>query len=396
MAVTAKFVTDRVEALPNVAAALTLRLYNDDPTTRLVTFAPSGDLGVHTKLGSTSATLETNQIVDVPVTVLVPSTVDAGMHTLTVVVELGPDAADDRDAHGGPSVATATIDVPSHSDYTVDLQPARSKGSSSGRHRIRVANTGNVAVMAELSTIAMDDAIRVQVAENTLTVPAGGAQETTVKVTPTSTYWSGPTIDHGFIVSAIAPDGRSDELAGTYQQRPRVPRWLGPAVAGAALALLIGAIVWFAFLRPWVEETADQAAADALREQMADLEAAAAEAEELPLGTPTDIRLDVDPAGGNSERAVEAARLGTVLSVTDIVLQNPTGAVGTVAWLRNDEVLLQSELANFRDFDLHFVAPYQFDAGDEIVLEVTCRTPGSGQSSCPVGASLVGFEDEAD
>ena len=396
MAVTAKFVTDRVEALPNVAAALTLRLYNDDPTTRLVTFAPSGDLGVHTKLGSTSATLETNQIVDVPVTVLVPSTVDAGMHTLTVVVELGPDAADDRDAHGGPSVATATIDVPSHSDYTVDLQPARSKGSSSGRHRIRVANTGNVAVMAELSTIAMDDAIRVQVAENTLTVPAGGAQETTVKVTPTNTYWSGPTIDHGFIVSATAPDGRSDELAGTYQQRPRVPRWLGPAVAGAALALLIGAIVWFAFLRPWVEETADQAAADALREQMEDLEAAAAEAEELPLGTPTDIRLDVDPAGGNSERAVEAARLGTVLSVTDIVLQNPTGAVGTVAWLRNDEVLLQSELANFRDFDLHFVAPYQFDAGDEIVLEVTCRTPGSGQSSCPVGASLVGFEDEAD
>ena len=85
-----------------------------------------------------------------------------------------------------------------------------------------------------------------------------------------------------------------------------------------------------------------------------------------------------------------------MLSVTDIVLQNPTGAVGTVSWLRNDEVLLQSELANFRDFDLHFVAPYQFDAGDEIVLEVTCRTPGSGQSSCPVGASLVGFEDEAD
>ena len=396
MAVTAKFVTDRVEALPNVAAALTLRLYNDDATTRPVTFAISGDLGVHTRLGSNSATLETNQIVDVPVTVLVPSTVDAGMHTLTVLVQLDPDAANDSGANDGPPVATATIDVPSHSDYTVELQPARSKGSSSGRHRIRLANTGNVAVIAELSTIAMDDAIRVQVAETTLTVPAGGTQETTVQVTPTNTFWNGPTIDHGFIVSATAPDGRSDELAGTYQQRPRVPSWLGPAAAGAAAALIIGAIVWFAFLRPWVEDTADQAAADALREQVEELEAAAAEAEELPLGTPTDVRLDVDPAGGNSERAVEAARLGTVLSITDIVLQNPTGAVGTVAWLRNDEVLLQSELANFRDFDLHFVAPYQFEAGDEIVLEVTCRTPGSGQSSCPVGASLVGFEDEAD
>ena len=239
--------------------------------------------------------------------------------------------------------------------------------------------------------------------ETTLTVPAGASQETSLRVTPTNTYWSGPTVDHGFIVSATAPDGRSDELAGTYQQRPRVPSWLGPAAAGAAAALIIGAIAWFAFLRPWVEDTADQAAADAieldraaLRERIEELEAAAAEAEELPLGTPTDIRLDVDPAGGNSERAEEAARPGTVLSITDIVLQNPTGAVGTVAWLRGDEVLLQSELANFRDFDLHFVAPYQFDSNDEIVLEVTCRTPGTGQSSCPIGASLVGFVDETD
>ena len=402
MAVTAKFVTDRVEALPNVAAALTLRLYNDDTTTRPVTFAPSGDLGEHTRLGSNSATLETNQIVDVPVTVLLPSTVDAGTHTLTVEVQVEPDAANGGDSGAGHPVAMATIDVPSHSDYTVALQPARSRGSSSGGHRIRLANTGNVAATVELSTTAVDDAVRVQYAQTTLTVPAGGSQETSLRVTPRNTYWSGPTVDHSFIVSATAPDGRSDDLAGTYQQRPRVPNWLGPAAAGAAAALIIGAIAWFAFLRPWVEDTADQAAADAieldraaLRERIEELEVAAAEAEELPLGTPTDIRLDVDPAGGNSERAVEATRPGTILSITDVVLQNPTGAVGTVAWLRGDEVLLQSELANFRDFDLHFVAPYQFDANDEIVLEVTCRTPGTGQSSCPIGASLVGFVDEA-
>lgn len=78
------------------------------------------------------------------------------------------------------------------------------------------------------------------------------------------------------------------------------------------------------------------------------------------------------------------------------MLQNPTGAVGTVSWRRGDEVILQSELANFRDFDLHFVAPYQFEEGVTMVLEVECRTPGAGQSSCPVGASLVGFVDEAD
>ena len=412
MAVTAKFITDHIEALPNTAVALTLRLYNDDAAPRPVTLAPSGTLSEHARLDLSSATLETNQIVDVPVTVFIPPTVDAGTHTLTVDVRIESDAAAAATAEESllapPGIrglvpATATIDVASHSDYTIALQPARSKGSSSGRHRIRLANTGNVAVAVELSAIDVENAITVDLELTTLTVPPGASSETSLRVTPTSTYWNGPSSDHPFTVSATSADGRSDSLVGTYEQRPRVPSWLGPAAAGALAALLLGAIAWFAFLRPWVQDTADQAAADAieqdraaLRERIEELEEAAAEAEELPLGTPTDIRLDVDPAGGNSEQATATVEPGTILSITDIVLQNPTGAVGTVSWRRGNEVILQSELANFRDFDLHFVAPYQFEEGVTMVLEVECRTPGAGQSSCPVGASLVGFVDEAD
>ena len=221
-------------------------------------------------------------------------------------------------------------------------------------------------------------------------------------VTPTHRYWGGPTLDHGFVLHTASTDGRIDQLAGTYQQRPRVPNWLGPAAAGALIALLVGTIAWFTLLRPWVQDTADEAATDAieldraaLRERIDELEAAAAEAKELPLGSPLDIRLDVDPAGGNVEEASATVDPGTVVSITDVVFQNPTGAVGTISLRRDDEVLLQSELANFRDFDLHFVAPYVFD-GDEIVFEVECRTPGTGQSSCPIGVSLVGFVDETD
>ena len=58
------------------------------------------------------------------------------------------------------------------------------------------------------------------------------------------------------------------------------------------------------------------------------------------------------------------------------------------------EVVLQSELANFRDYDLHLVAPYVFDSSSEISLEVTCRTPGPGLSDCPVGAAILGFVDD--
>ena len=192
-------------------------------------------------------------------------------------------------------------------------------------------------------------------------------------------------------------------MVGAYQQRPKLPNWVGPAAAGAFAALLLGAIAWFAFARPWVQDTADEAAAEAieldraaLQERIDELEVAAAEAEELPLGTPIDIRLEVEPTGGNTEQDAATVESDTIVSITDVVFQNPTGAVGTVSLLRGDEVLLLSELANFRDFDLHFVAPFQFDDADEIVLSVECRTPGAGASTCPVGASLVGFVDEVD
>ena len=134
----------------------------------------------------------------------------------------------------------------------------------------------------------------------------------------------------------------------------------------------------------------------ALNERIAALEAAAAEAEELPLGVPSDLRLSVAPAGGNSETDSQTIRSGEELSVTDVVFQNPSGAVGTVSLLRDGEVLLQSELANFRDYDLHLVAPYVFGESSEISLEVVCRTPGPGASDCPVGVSILGFVDQSD
>ena len=178
-----------------------------------------------------------------------------------------------------------------------------------------------------------------------------------------------------------------------------MPRWLGPAAAGTAAALLIGTIAWFAVLAPWVEDTAQDAVDDdrvALQERIDELEIAAAEAEELPLGVPTDLRLSVSPSGGSTDSDSQTVETGERLSVTDVVFQNPTGAVGTVSLLRDGDVLLQSELANFRDYDLHLVAPYVFDESSEITLEVDCRTPGPGETECPVAASILGFLDQVD
>jgi hypothetical protein len=413
MPVTAKFVPEHIEMMPNVTTTSTLRLYNDDAETRAVVLSVAGDFGNHARLEATTATIETNQIVDVAVTLFAPSTVEAGGYSIGAEVGSAPRAQPEQaeqsdfrvSDHPAEAlvVATASVEVVAHSDYILALQPAFSRGSRRGRHVVRVANTGNVPLVLTVGAEPTDGGLDVEIGRAALTVGPGAAADVPITVTPAVTYWSGPTQEYEFTLRATSGEGRSDELVGVFRQPPRVPNWVGPAAAGALAALLIGAIVWFAFLRPWVQDTADDAAADAieqdraaLRERIAELETAAAEAQELPLGVPIDFRLDVDPASGDTQQAAATIAAGTVVSITDVVFQNPTGAVGTVTLRRGDDVLLQSELANFRDFDLHFVAPFQFGDDVEIVLDVECRTPGSGAGTCPVAASLVGFVDETD
>ena len=414
MAVTAKFVPDRIDLLPNTPATMTLRLYNSHDERREVSLVASGPLNDHVRLDSAIVTIDPNQIVDVAAAVFAPPTVPAGTYTIDVQATVGTASGPLPDGeNSGPPTATevvvaiGTVEISAHSDYSIALQPVMSRGARGGRHTIRVANTGNVALSLELSPDGNDDdddeQLSVVIEPSTLDVAPGLTGDATVRVTPATTYWSGPAQDHVVALHATSAAGRADALVGAYQQRPKLPNWVGPAAAGAFAALVLGAIAWFAFARPWVQDTADEAAAEAieldraaLQDRIDDLEVAAAEAEELPLGTPIDIRLEVEPTGGNTEQDAAVVESDTIVSITDIVFQNPTGAVGTVSLQRGEEILLNSELANFRDFDLHFVAPYQFDDADEIVLSVECRTPGAGASTCPVAASLVGFVDEVD
>jgi hypothetical protein len=167
--------------------------------------------------------------------------------------------------------------------------------------------------------------------------------------------------------------------------------------------LLLGSLAWFAVLQPQVESIADERAAlaneagqVALNEKIAELEAAAEEARSLPLGSPTDLRLNADAAPGDTASESFTVASDSVLAVTDIVFQNPDGAVGRVALLRSGKVLLESELANFRDLDLHFVAPFRFDSNDTVEIRVDCQTPGPVNTSCKVSATILGFIDQAD
>jgi hypothetical protein len=393
MTVTASFEPSRITSSPGETAGLMLRLINEAPGREIVTLRARGELADHTVLQSDTVQLEAGQVFEVPVVIDVNSGLPAGPHSSGIEVSSGS---------GASSSAEATIDVLEAPAYSATLVPPRSTSGKAGRHRVRLANRGNAPMLVELRGTPVDGVAEVELGTTAVSLDAGAEASVDVRVVPPSRFWNGSTIDHEFVVHTTGSDGRTTELYGTFHQLPRVRSWLLPALVGMLGALLLGTLAWFWLLRPAVEQIAEDEANAAvaadravLQELITQLEDAAAEAAELPLGTPADLRLDASAAPGETSTESFAVSSSRMLSVTDVVFQNPSGAVGLVSLLRDGEVLLQSDLANFRDLDFHFVAPYAFEGGSTVAIELTCTTPGPGEDECTVGTSLTGFVDEA-
>lgn len=406
MVVRASFEPERVASMDG-PASLTLLLQNDAASDGRVHLKAVGDLAVRTVLQTDSVRLGAGERFELPVVVDPDRKLPAGSHTCVIEV-----SGDD----GSHTIAEATLEVEAHAACAVTLIPERSRSATAGRHRIRVDNQGNIPVRVDVATSPATSPDRraaagageeppesatVEVPTSNVTVAPWQSGRIDVRVRPHSTFWTGPSRLHDYQVDAVASSGETFVLVGQYEQIPRIRPWLVPALVGAGLALLIGTLAWFTLLRPNVEDIAEDAAAEAAAEnrqviddKIVELDQAAAEAAELPLGQPVDLRLSVSPTPGESGFDSFVVEAGRVVSVTDVVLQNPTGASGTVSLRRDGESLLESELANFRDLDFHFVAPFRFEGASVVELEVTCDTAGAGAEECPVGATLTGFVDD--
>lgn len=150
-----------------------------------------------------------------------------------------------------------------------------------------------------------------------------------------------------------------------------------PALLAATVLVLLLALL----LRPVIESSAEDAATDAIQaplgraeQQIAGLAkkvgakppAALTEGDDAPSIRPTDGRLEI---GGDESFLVPE---GQTLSITDLILENPDGNTGRLSIGRNDTVLLEVGLENFRDLDYHFVSPIVFRAGQRLVLRAEC------------------------
>ncbi|MCA1707874.1 MAG: hypothetical protein LC808_33205 [Actinobacteria bacterium] len=183
------------------------------------------------------------------------------------------------------------------------------------------------------------------------------------------------------------PEGSERSLDG----RGMVTRVALPTLLATTVLVLLLALL----LRPVIESSAKDAATEAVQgpleraqSQIADLAkkvgakppAALTQAGDQPSVVSVDGRLE---AGGVESFSVPK---GQTLSVTDLILENPDGASGTISVARGDSPLLELRLDNFRDLDYHFVSPIVFQAGEELVLRATC----TGSASCSPALYYVG------
>ena len=425
MTVSALFFPTEVAVSPGGTASFTLQLQNTTDGEQVVTLTPQGLLAESTLIQSERVHLDPNERFDVPVTIAPTASVTAGPHECRIEVVAGEQT----------SSVIAVVDVAAHSAFVARLEPTRSRSSKAGRHKVIVENAGNTPILVTLGARPRVDTAAsppfdaapsvADTATSTMASPAppitppstatfelsthevivepGASSRVDLRVVPLQRYWNGDPQSHLFAVDVVADMGERIELAGEYEQTPRVKSWVGPALAGMLGALLLWLLAWFLLMRPAIENIAEEQAAelDALQQaeldrRVEEIQIAAEEAAELPLGEPTDLRLSTAaPAGSEAVDAFDFDRSGTgrTLSISDIIFQNPTGAVGTVEFLRDGEVLLQQEMANFRDLDFNLVAPFRVNSGSSIGLRVVCTTPGPTTGECQVAATIIGFVD---
>jgi hypothetical protein len=339
----------------------------------------------------------------------------------------------------GSIVEEGVLDIVPLPIVTADMSPrtGRARGMRASRHRVAVDNQGNAPVIIELAGYDEADTVNVQVRPAELEVPPGSAAFAQVRVRARRRFWRGPGVTHRFQVIAhpLGGDGpvRSD---GTLLQEAVLPSWLPKAVALTAAAAVAAVALWFGVLRPAVRDAATNAGTAAAQKTVnlalqqgatggspaksgaAGSGAAAASSTPSPKAS-AGAKSSSKPAAGaqsSSKPAAGTAAPGAssgpgsstgktasvpfaltldtgnpaitapakhALALTDLVMQNPAGDQGTLTLSRVGQVLFSEQLADFRDYDLHFITAIMVTAGQNFRFSVSCTNP-KGKACTPV------------
>jgi hypothetical protein len=362
----------------------------------------------------------------------------------------------------GSVVEEGVLDVSPLSLVTADMSPrtGRSRGMGASRHRVAVDNRGNAPAVIALAGGDDADTVDVQVKPPELEVPPGSAAFAEVRVRARRRFWRGTAVTHRWHVTTHVPGDVPVTSEGTLLQEAVLPGWLPRALAFGLAGVIAAVALWFAVLRPTVQNAATSAgtvaaqkAVNAALQQPAGTGAAqaggsgasGAKLASTPSPTPSagqaKPKTSATPKGpakpgaaatpkapstpgapatpGTSPTPKSSATTGSgtaasgttktttrpapvpfalmldassptltaaakhTLAITDLVMMNPAGDQGMLTLSRSGQVLFSLQLADFREYDLHFLTAIMINAGQKFQLSVSCQNTG-GKTCTPM------------
>jgi len=324
----------------------------------------------------------------------------------------------------GATVEEGTLEVQPFTEVAAELRPrtSRARGRRSGRSELAVDNIGNTPVEVFFAGGDPEHALDVLMVPDHVTLAPGSAAVVAVRPRARERFWKGQPTSHPYQV-VTEPAGQQPVVVdGTLLQEPVLPAWLLKALLALAILAALLVALWFAVLKPTIHDTAraiateeakaataDEAAARKAADAAAADDAAAAQEEtDKKLGaldgkttkpstadsdgTPLTVRLAATPQDQAPSTVLDAKK---TVSVTDLLLQNADGNAGTMTILRGDAVVYEARLENFRDLDLHLVAPIVVTPGEQFGIRVSCTNPNpvgpAKAASCDPAVTIQGF-----
>jgi len=324
------------------------------------------------------------------------------------------------------------IEIGHFDDLAAELVPRTTRGRRKAVVDLAIDNRGNIPLNAMVQVVDPDAALRFEARPPAVVAEPGTATFSKVEIRPKARFLRGSPRTHPFQV-LVTSDGREPVVAdGVMLQEQMVPKWVPKALLGALALLALFALAWMTLLKPSIKSAAKEAAAEEIQPVAASVEAAKEQAETAkdeaakakgeaaaankaaggePVEDPTpggggpsapdegltsigatvDFRLapGTPLTNGQTRSFTREVEDGKLLTVTDVIFQNPRADVGFVRVKRGSAILYEEGLNNYRDLDYHFVSPMRFKGGEDVIFEIECRDP---DNSCAPAVYMAGGE----
>ena len=158
----------------------------------------------------------------------------------------------------GSVVEEGVLQIGAFSDTSAELAPRTSRGRTGANHDLAVDNRGNVPLNATITGLDPDRTVAFDIKPPSVVADPGTATFAKVGVKPRKRFWRGQPKTRSFQLQLDSPGQPPVLVSGSMLQESMLPSWFLKALLLLLGALIALVLIWFLFLRPVIQSTAQE------------------------------------------------------------------------------------------------------------------------------------------